>query len=178
MPSIDPRNLACLRLAQTIEWCAARADPAEPRTCLRSPGTAPRVLARSYRACVEGVALRRGLRASARTVPFGVLSGGRLLAYFPDGDLSCGTADSDTDSYFDVHSTPPWYTWVRLIEDETADSSLRVCLVCWVPPLMLERAAVGVEVNPEGCIRWLDDCRPKLRALWEAELSRRPAGNR
>ena len=64
------------------------------------------------------------------------------------------------------------------IEDETADSSLRVCLVCWVPPLMLERAAAGVEVNPEGCIRWLDDCRPKLRALWEAELSRRPAGNR
>jgi len=70
---------------------------------------------------------------------------GRLLLYLPDENLSDGAAQYASKGFFDVQNVPPWDTWVCLIERY---------LVSWVPPLLMDLASQGIDVNPEQCILW------------------------
>jgi hypothetical protein len=70
---------------------------------------------------------------------------GRLLLYYPHENLACGAAEVSSNGFFDVNNVPPWDIWV--------DFSERT-LVSWVPPILLEAAQMGIDVNPEGCIGW------------------------
>jgi hypothetical protein len=70
---------------------------------------------------------------------------GRLLIYYPHENLACGAAEVSSNGFFDVNNVPPWDIWV--------DFSERT-LVSWVPPVFLEAAQMGIDVNPEACIRW------------------------
>lgn len=74
--------------------------------------------------------------------------------YLPDLDLACGASEVESCGFFDVHNTPPWDCWVALRE---AEPDLGQYLVCWVPPSLVAVANAGIWVNPEQCIRWLDD---------------------
>jgi acyl-CoA-binding protein len=89
------------------------------------------------------------------------LHGGRLLAYFPDEELSDGAAEADSKGFFDVYNTPPWDAWVALIGDDHEARGPH--LVSWVPPLFLDLASEGIRVNPEECIIWLEDADVPLR---------------
>jgi len=89
------------------------------------------------------------------------LQGGRLLVYFPDEELSDGAAEAETAGFFDAYNAPPWDTWVSLLGDENDPSGPH--LVSWVPPSFLELATAGIEVNPEECIRWVEDTDVPLR---------------
>ncbi|MGE0871284.1 MAG: hypothetical protein AB7P03_22175 [Kofleriaceae bacterium] len=84
---------------------------------------------------------------------------GRLLVYFPDVNLCCGAAEHESHGFFDVENTPPWDTWIALGVDHnvTKTSPYRVYLVSWVPTELVELADAGIQANPEGCIRWLED---------------------
>jgi hypothetical protein len=73
--------------------------------------------------------------------------GGRLLLYVPAENLACGAAQSISCGFFDVNNVPPWDIWV--------DFSGQT-LVSWVPPVFVEPAQMGIDVNPEACIRWAD----------------------
>ena len=96
-----------------------------------------------------------------------------MLAYFPDAELSCGTAESESCGFFDVFNTPPWDTWVTLLEDTTnPDESYRNCVVSWIPSTLSPLVDAGITVNPEECIAWFDTCRPELHALPKNALSR------
>lgn len=153
------------RLQQTIAWCAPRTDPTRPKECYRSPELRPRVLHPSYRAAVQDVGVSRGLylgRALGRlSMP---VSKGRLLVFGPDEELSDGAAEAETDGYFDVNNTPPWDTWIAFIEEPGASY-----LLSWVAPHFIEPVARGIDVNPEGCIRWLDEAQDPY-ARWLAEM--------
>jgi hypothetical protein len=70
---------------------------------------------------------------------------GRLLLYYPHENLACGAAEVSSNGFFDVNNVPPWDIWV--------DFSERT-LVSWVPPVLLEAAQMGIDVNPEECMRW------------------------
>ena len=72
-------------------------------------------------------------------------AGGRLLLYSPSENLACGAADVRSNGFFDVNNVPPWDIWVDFSEGT---------LVSWVPPALLDVAQMGIDVNPEGCIRW------------------------
>jgi hypothetical protein len=72
---------------------------------------------------------------------------GRLLLYIPSDNLADGAAQHSSNGFFDVNNVPPWDIWV--------DFSERT-LVSWVPPVLVEAAQMGIDVNPEGCIRWAD----------------------
>jgi hypothetical protein len=72
---------------------------------------------------------------------------GRLLLYWPDENLADGAAEYSSNGFFDVNNVPPWDIWV--------DFSERT-LVSWVPPAFIEAAQMGIDVNPENCIRWAD----------------------
>ena len=85
--------------------------------------------------------------------------GGRLLVYFPDGELSDGAAEIESRGFFDVNNAPPWDTWIALFRDDSADISSRDHLVSWVPKELVEIVDRGIYVNPEQCIVWLSDAR-------------------
>jgi hypothetical protein len=62
--------------------------------------------------------LYRDDRASADAAT--IVVGGRLIAYSPDFNLACGVCEVETKGYFDVDNTPPWDTWVALLDAPNA----------------------------------------------------------
>ena len=86
------------------------------------------------------------------------LAGGRLLVYEPDINLAHGLEESETRGYVDVDNTPPWDTWIDYVHEANANY-----LRSWVPGPFLELVSGGIAVNPEECIRWLDDTNFELR---------------
>jgi hypothetical protein len=86
------------------------------------------------------------------------LAVGRLLLYFPNADLCDGAAEAESQGFFDVYNTPPWDTWVAFVsEPHGTNVNYSEYLIAWVPPVFVERATAGILVNPEECIRWLDE---------------------
>ena len=73
---------------------------------------------------------------------------GRFVAYPPEDNLSDGAAEVQPLGFFDVDNVPPWDTWIALADRY---------VLAWVPPLLFGFARRGIEVNPEGCIKWADD---------------------
>ena len=150
-----------LRLAQAIHWCTRRAHPAEPALSLRYDQFRPHTLEVDRAATVRTPVNQRTVyvpRDLAPVTSVEGLAGGRLLAYFPDAELSDGAAEQETRGFFDSYNAPPWDTWVGLFHDPAAaDRSYRVYLVAWIPPVFLDIASRGIAVNPESCIIWLSD---------------------
>ncbi len=148
-------------LAETVAWCRSRASADDPKRCLRSEELHPTLLARNRVEVVDGVLHRRSQLLSLRPPkgePLGS-SAGRLLVYFPDANLCDGAAMEASSGFFDADNTPPWDTWVGLVStmNREHDASFATALVCWVPEVLTADANAGVQVNPEGCILWLDE---------------------
>lgn len=72
--------------------------------------------------------------------------GGRLLLYYPHENLACGAAEYSSNGFFDSNNVPPWDLWIEFSEET---------LVSWVPPMLVDLVQMGVESNPEECIRWV-----------------------
>jgi hypothetical protein len=149
---------------QAVRWCAKNSNPKQPRLCFRREETRPRTLERDYFTAVSSVtnSPHRFTRASTRSPRS--LNGGRLLVYFPDDDLADGAAEAESDGFFDVHNAPPWDTWVGIFEDSKRQER-NPYLLSWVPPAFVDRAQRGIDVNPEECILWLNDCDVVVRQL-------------
>lgn len=162
------------RLAQTIFWCGPRADIASPATSVRTPELRPHLLEESRSSAVRTVVHARelygGLDIRKATIPT-ALGGGRLLVYFPNFDLACGTAEHETAGFFDVHNVPAWDTWVDYLQDDqpNVDSFDTEYLVAWVPPAFVSLVDAGINVNPEQCIMWLADTSVELADALRAE---------
>jgi hypothetical protein len=92
------------------------------------------------------------------------IGGGRLLVYFPDDELADGAAETESEGFFDGHNAPPWDTWVAMVED-AGRSNRNPYLVAWVPKEFTAHAQRGIDVNPEKCICWLDDCDLAIKSL-------------
>jgi hypothetical protein len=149
-------------LQKVIDWSGSRVNRADLSNCLRSKHTRPNPLEGTRFGSVRDVvrAVRTGQPPRA---PLESLEGGRLLVYVPDLDLRDGAAEAETDGFFDVYNAPPWDTWVAFVEDDIGFEY--PYLVSWVPPSLIEIVARGIQVNPEECIRWLDDSPVGLRSL-------------
>ncbi len=107
-----------------------------------------------------------------RAVPAGSLEGGRLLIYFPDLDLADGAAEAESRGYFDVNNAPPWDTWIAMVMDAGGDEKYPY-LVSWVPREFLSAVQKGIDVNPEQCIRWIEDADVELRRVQDNDSGRR-----
>jgi hypothetical protein len=154
-------------LTEAIVWCLQAGNIADPKMSLRTfePDCTP---LSSQSSQVSSVSLDRWrcLRSIGQGDPEVVtdLRGGRLLAYFPDDTLCDGVAAAESDGFFDDVNIPPYDTWVWMVQDVRtvayADGHKAVkpanFLIAWVPPIFLELANGGIEVNPEECIAWLD----------------------
>lgn len=106
-------------------------------------------------------------RASARSRRPHEAPPGKMLLYFPDMDLCDGAAELASDGFFDAHNAPPPGTWVGYFDHglDAGDPWSGGSLLAWVPEALVSRVAAGVEVNPEECIRWLDDTPVELRRV-------------
>jgi hypothetical protein len=141
-------------LTEAIDWCAPRGSLSDPKYCLRTPELAPEPLAGSRRAVVNSVAHSRhiALRWPKPRLAKN-LAGGRLLGYEPGRNLSDFAARGVTGGFFDCLNVPPWDTWVAYIHETGGQDYL----VAWIPPMFLELTAEGINVNPEGCIWWVNE---------------------
>jgi hypothetical protein len=147
-------------LAQTIFWCAPRANVSNPKDCLRTPELRPRIFEESRFSAVDTVAVERerygGVKIRQAKVPRD-LAGGRLLIYFPNINLYDGAAEDETLCFLDVDNLPPWDTWIAYFEEETDRDYYGCYLVAWIPSQFVDLVSDGINVNPEECIMWLSD---------------------
>jgi hypothetical protein len=74
--------------------------------------------------------------------------GGRILLYIPQENLADGAAQVSSGGFYDADNVPPWDVWVGFSNS---------ALVSWVPPTLIEVAQMGIDANPENCIRWSDE---------------------
>jgi hypothetical protein len=150
------------RLAEAIDWCSPRASSVDAKAGLRTPRLAPQPLAGCRKEVVESVAHARqiGLRWP-RPRKATSLAGGRLLGYAPDDNLADCAAEGVTAGFFDCDNVPPWDTWVGYVyESERCNY-----LVAWIPPEFQAMASLGIEVNPEECLWWIDGRATELAEL-------------
>ncbi len=94
-----------------------------------------------------------------------VLMGGRLVVFLVDTALFHGVSGLESKGFFDGGDVPACDTWVYLYHK---DHSFH--LLSWVPPEFIENVEMGIEVNPEECVRWLDKMMgfPPYRSQLEA----------
>ena len=61
--------------------------------------------------------------------------------------------------FFDLWNLPPWDTWIAYGRQPTAfdERSMGSFLISWVPQRFFDYAQAGIDINPEHCMRWLDD---------------------
>lgn len=149
-----------MRLAQTIFWCAPRANPSNPKGCLRTPHLRPGMFEESRFSAFDRVAASRKLYGGVKILQAEVppaLASGKLLAYFPEINLCDGAAENVTLEFLDVDNLPPWDTWVAYLEDDRDREYGGSCLIAWIPPPFIGFVNEGIWVNPERCLMWLAD---------------------
>lgn len=138
-----------------------------PKDCFRDERLRPPVLPSSRLDAVDHVRRSRHLyrddHASADAAT--IVAGGRLIAYSPDFNLACGVCEVETKGYFDVDNTPPWDTWVALLDAPNA-KHWESSLIAWVPSVFVPLVQAGINVIPEQCVLWLDDCPRSLQRVW------------
>jgi hypothetical protein len=159
-----------VELREAQAWCVSRADLARPKECLRSEELRPPLLLPSRLETVDAVRRRRktllGHRHfSSDLAPEVASASGRLIAYNPDFNLACGTSEYETDGYFDVDNTPPWDTWVALLDVPNAQH-FETSLIAWVPPVFVSLVQAGIKLIAERCVMWLDECPASLQREW------------
>jgi hypothetical protein len=155
------------RLTETIVWCRDAGLPSQAKESLRTCKVEQDDLtSQSHQVFRVSQARWKRLWAAGKRdlPPVTDLCGGRLLAYFPEDNLFCGTAEHETLGFFDVNNIPPYDTWVWMVrrtstftwEDGGSGELDGNYLVAWIPPNFVELASAGIAVNPEECIQWLD----------------------
>jgi len=145
-------NKSSIRILKEKLWCG------EPSSRLRSESLNPAALgAASFRddqaniptlEAVEKLVYRRTelLRElEGDSSASAIRNTGKLLLFTPNDSLSDGAATVASEGFFDVDNVPAWDTWLYF--DERT-------LVSWVPPELIAKVQLGIDVNPEGCISW------------------------
>lgn len=90
------------------------------------------------------------------------LTGGRLLAFNPDGSTSDGALHDFTQGFVDGSNLPAWDTWICYVTNDLVSNLewWRGCdsyLLSWVPDALVEGVETGIDVNSDDCVRWAAD---------------------
>lgn len=153
--------------SEAADWCMPRLRIEDLKQCWRSEELRPKHLEPNRASTVGNLVRQR--RLNLRGNPSSPPVPGRLLAYFPDAELSDGAAEVETAGFFDVYNEPPWGCWIGWVEaNDIQDASYRMFLLAWVPNQLRSEVSRGVDVNPEQCIQWMD----ALPAVYHEALRR------
>lgn len=153
-------------LAATVAWCTKPSRPPALSARLRTPNLQPPIhivretnsLNRVHAAVQHVVDCRSKQIVVDHSAV--ALSGGRLLAFFPQHTISDGFAAEESDEFFDRDNVPPWDTWVYFVDD---------FVISFVPSQFLTNAEFGLLTNVEECIIWLSNVDHPFVDMLEAE---------
>ena len=155
------------RIAEAIGWCRLILQDGDWQPSLRTEQLQPRLLHDGIDQLVCDLGYSRSWQIRPKvseTADVPDALGGRLLVYFPDGDLADCAAMSESEGFFDEHNVPPWDTWISFFDDKSPSGrGYDRYLLAYVPRELIGHAARGIRVNPEECIVWLDDAAVALR---------------
>ena len=115
------------------------------------------------RGIVQRIHQQRMDLPSSSTMPVSVVTrrkpGGRFLAFDPDASLSDGAAMIATSGFYSFDNAPPGVLWLDYIVEPgrsaRAWAPFSAYLLCWAPDELTALANKGIEVNVEGCLRWV-----------------------
>lgn len=141
---------------ETAAWSLPRLDASNLAACWRSEDVRPKYFEPSRAATVAGLVSDR--RSRLGTVGTPKAGPGRLLAYFPDAELSDGAAEFESHGFFDVYNEPPWDAWVAWHSLSTnTDQSYIGFLVAWIPVILVPMVTRAIYVDPADSLVWLED---------------------
>ena len=168
---ISEQNIITQRLAETVAWCQSHATVADPAKSTRTADLEPAkpfaichtggrqneyTSADEQRQLVTEVCMMRARKLSELNIPIlpigPNLAGGRFLIFHIDGSDWCCVSGIESLGYFDDLDVPGWDTWVHYFKHGTYGS----CLLCWVPPQLVNLAQGGIFVNPVECIQFVE----------------------
>jgi len=87
-----------------------------------------------------------------------VQRGGKLLLYYPEDSLFDGAAELASGGFFTANNEPPWNTWLFYgVIDLGLPGEAEGYLLSWVPEEYVRIAQRGIDVNPEGCLEWVNE---------------------
>jgi hypothetical protein len=121
---------------------------------------------RQWQQHVEQLAMKRAALLHTQDTsflqPLQLRPSGRLLAFDPQGTLSDGAATAATQGFFDDDNVPPWDTWIWYVINDLVSNlpwwqGCDSYLLSWVPNALVAVVEVGIDSNPEECIRWATD---------------------
>jgi hypothetical protein len=152
----DLVELALFRshLATTVAWCRPRFNPNGVEQSLRSDALRPSHgmsfddLEAIHRTVSSVVSRRESLVGNLRLAQLSI--DGRLLGFYPRETIFDGVSAEETGGFIDGTNTPPWDTWVCMVEE---------LLISWVPPQMVEDVDRAIVCNAEECIQWISEIR-------------------
>jgi ribosomal-protein-alanine N-acetyltransferase len=142
------------RLNEAVAWCCSRPRPWTPLTCFRSMEIAPEWLSGRRGDVVRSTTHRRSMRLRELGIHATVPYHGRLLAYFPEWNLSHGLEEEASEGFVTFRNEPPWDTWVDWVAHE--GDGCTGFLVSWVPPDFEPVVQAGIDSCPDDSIQWLD----------------------
>jgi len=177
-----------LRLLDAVIWSADRADPSNPRTCLRTEAFRPYIFNDSRHATVRDVtSARHDELVEGRKIPRvalntnrdddsaafaevwklmpAALGSGRLLVWERDLTIDDGLGESLTKGYLDTSDMPPWDTWVTYVSSGDDATARTGYLVSWVPPVFVPSVDDAVANNAYGALYWLAGTRLLLSEI-------------
>lgn len=89
------------------------------------------------------------------------LSGGRLLAFFPDWTLADSVAWVESLSFFDAEDFPAWDTWVYYGSENWDGYGEKTrnlnYLISWVPPKWFHYVENAIKTSSTEHIQWLSE---------------------
>lgn len=147
------------RVREAALWTAEHFDVDDQVGSLRRLASA--VTALDLVSGEPGAAVRSVVEARAAALPASERSGalGRVLMFLAQESLCDGAAEQASDGWFDAQNVPPWDTWIGLIERDVDEGPV---LLSWVPEALYDQTVRALDVNPEGCILWLQTGDPEL----------------
>lgn len=148
------------RIAQTIAWCRQILHEPNWRPDLRTESLRPILLHDGIDLTVCDTGRSREWRIRPRVQDTQImpdLAGGRLMIFYPDANLTDGSAAEVSERFFDDFNIPPWDTWISFFVDNTIKPPHNSrYLLAYVPVELIELADHAIRINPEECIVWLD----------------------
>jgi hypothetical protein len=165
---------------ETAQWCALRANPADPEHSLRSPELAmttpmghwmqspdasslrSAITFRRFAAQLETLVEHRRELLAQQELPSRI--SGRLLAYFPDDTDAGGWGAGCSQNFLDEEDCPPCDTWVCAIQ--VANGSAPI-LISWIPEVFYTLAESGMDCLMFRCTDWIEDGNDHIPILCE-----------
>jgi hypothetical protein len=177
-----------LRLLDAVMWSSQRAEPSNPRTCLRTEAFRPYIFNDSRHATVRDVISARHRKlVEGRKIPDVALNtnrdddsaalaelwnlmpaplgNGRLLVWERDLTIDDGVGEFLTKGYLDTSDMPPWDTWVTYVSPGDDAAAQTGYLLSWVPPAFVPSVADAVANNAYGALYWLAGTRLLLSEI-------------